>query len=142
MIRFLKTFFSSKPCDYYQLLGNEEGINSLVQSFYEYMETDPKAIDCLNVHELIDGKIPYPVKEKLFQFISGWLGGPNIFVQNHGPPRMRARHSHIKIGTIEKEQWIICMTNALKNHRPKIPNKHQKILLNSFTALAMRIQNQ
>ena len=126
----------------YLEIGEEQGVYRLVKKFYEVMETDPKAIDCLNVHELHDGRIPDEVKKKLFMFLCGWFGGPNLFVETYGPPRMRARHMHVSIGKKEKEQWIYCIDKAIKSHSPRLNKRHKKLMLNSFTALAMRIQNQ
>lgn len=133
-------FPPKKPANFYQMLGAEAGIKELVHYFYHYMETDPKAIDCLNVHATIEGKVPDPVKTKLFEFLSGWLGGPNLFVEKYGHPRMRARHLHVKIGEKERDQWLYCMNMALKHHT-KIKNKSKIELANSFAALALRIQN-
>ena len=126
----------------YQILGEEEGIYELVKSFYTIMESDPKAVDCLNVHELENGIIPDEVKKKLFMFLCGWLGGPNLFVEAYGHPRMRARHLHVKISSKEKGQWIYCMYKALDHHNKLIKKSDKKITKNSFMALAMRIQNQ
>lgn len=143
MLERFREFFRrrQKPVNFYQVLGEETGIRDLVHHFYHYMETDPKAIDCLNAHETIEGKIPHSVKEKLFEFLSGWLGGPNLFVEKYGHPRMRARHMHVQIGEAERDQWLYCMNMALKHHT-KIKNKYKVELANSFAALAYRIQNQ
>ncbi len=142
MLQNLIAKLKPKQLPMYQVLGEEKGTYELVKNFYQIMETDPKARECLLVHELKDGVIPDEVKKKLFMFLCGWLGGPNIFVESYGPPRMRARHLHVKIGPNEKEQWLYCMNKAIKMHSFKISRSNKKLLLNSFTALAMRIQNQ
>lgn len=126
----------------YIVIGEENGTYELVKTFYEIMESDPKAIECLNSHELVDGKIEDEVKKKLFMFLCGWFGGPNLFVQKYGAPRMRGRHLQVKIGEKEKEQWLYCMAMAIDKHSSKIKSSNKKIMNNSFTALAMRIQNQ
>jgi hemoglobin len=126
----------------YNVLGEENGTYELVKTFYEIMESDPKAVDCLNSHELINGKIEDEVKKKLFMFLCGWFGGPNLFVQTYGAPRMRGRHLQVKIGEKEKDQWLYCMTRAIDQHSSKIKRSNKKIMNNSFTALAMKIQNQ
>lgn len=138
----IKTFYlnlrnKSKKSPY-ELVGGESGVKRLVESFYHEMQTKPEAKNCLRVHQ---NGITQDVKEKLFDFLSGWFGGPNLFMQKHGHPRMRARHFPFKITAIERDEWLWCMKNALKNHSPRIKSKHQKLMLNSFTALAHRIQN-
>ncbi|MBC76545.1 MAG: hemoglobin-like oxygen-binding protein [Halobacteriovoraceae bacterium] len=139
-MKILQKFFTPRPFVPYQIF-KEEGLRELVENFYKVMETDPKAKECLEVHELVNGKVEEHVKEKLFDFLSGWMGGPQLFMQKHGAPRMRARHMHVKISEKEKEQWLYCMEKALSMSSAKIKRKHKKIMLNSFTALAMRIQN-
>ena len=121
------------------MLGEEQGIKKLVNDFYTQMENDPKARECLLVHELDEGRVTQEAKDKLFYFLSGWLGGPNLFVQKFGHPMMRKRHLHVKITEVEKKQWLYCMQHALDKTKLKKSQKQQ--MLNSFTALAMRIQN-
>ncbi len=145
MIGQIKNFFSKPDSDktYYQLIGEEMGTYELVKTFYEKMETDPKAQDCLNVHALTpDKKIPDEVKKKLFMFLCGWMGGPNLFVETFGPPKMRARHLGFPIGIKEAEQWLLCMNFALNNHSAKLHKTVKTQMNNSFKALASRIVNQ
>jgi hemoglobin len=54
-------------------------------------------------------------REKLFLFLSGWLGGPDLYVQKYGHPRLRARHLPFSIGIEERDQWIYCMRQALSD---------------------------
>lgn len=140
-MKFLKNLFSKSPKSFYDQIGQETGIKELVQNFYEVMLTDPKAKRCLLVHKLEEGSIPVEVKDKLFMFLSGWLGGPNLFVENHGHPRMRMRHMHVKIGQTEAEQWLYCMQNALDKHSVKMSKKFKNQFMNSCKGLAIRIIN-
>lgn len=143
MIDFIKKLFKPKtPKIFYKVLGEEEGVYQLVKNFYDIMESHPNAKECLETHELIDNKIPDEVKKKLFMFLCGWLGGPNLFVKTYGAPRMRARHMHISISQKERDQWLFCMKEALKIHPFKLSRSEKKTLNNSFMALALRIQNK
>ncbi|MCT4641458.1 MAG: globin [Bacteriovoracaceae bacterium] len=144
MIKFLKklNLFNKKNKSFYNLLGGENGISELVENFYSKMESDPKAKKCLDTHPLENGKVPQLVKQKLLMFLSGWLGGPNLFVENIGAPRMRMRHMHITITAQEAEQWLYCMEYALNHHKTIKLKKHTKErVLNSCMALTMRIIN-
>ncbi len=47
--------------------------------------------------------------------INGWFGGPPLFVDRYGHPRLRARHNHISIGTLERDQWLKCMQTSLNS---------------------------
>jgi hemoglobin len=52
-------------------------------------------------------------EEKLFMFLSGWLGGPQLYIEKFGHPRLRGRHMPFAIGTAERDQWMLCMRQAL-----------------------------
>lgn len=140
MKKLLERIFKPKPFNPYDTF-QESGLKELVANFYQVMETDPAAIDCLNAHKLIDQKVPMEVQEKLFDFLSGWTGGPNLFIKKHGPPRMRARHMPFKIGEKERDQWLYCMKKSLELSSVKLSKKQKQVMLNSFAALAYRIQN-
>lgn len=142
MIKSLKKLFQKEPKFLYEVIGEEDGVYNLVKNFYSIMETDKKAYDCLVVHELIDGKVPDEVKKKFFMFLCGWFGGPNLFVEAFGHPRMRARHMHVPIGKKEKDQWLYCMEKALDIHPVKIKKNDRYRFDGSFKALASRIQNK
>lgn len=136
-----KIFPPKKPRFLYDVIGQENGVYELVKNFYHIMETDPKAIDCLNTHQLQDGVVADEVKKKLFMFFCGWFGGPNLYIEKYGHPRMRARHMHVKISEKEKDQWLYCINKALDKHSIKI-NKNDRLRFEgSFKALASRIQN-
>jgi hemoglobin len=53
-------------------------------------------------------------REKLFMFLSGWLGGPQLYVEKHGHPMLRARHLPFSIGTAERDGWMACMKQAME----------------------------
>lgn len=94
----------------YQKLGGEEILRELVTSFYHHMDTLFEAKECRDLHpKSLKGS-----EEKLFMFLSGWLGGPSLYIEKYGHPRMRMRHMPFKIGEREKDQWLLCMHNALK----------------------------
>ncbi len=93
----------------YELMGGERAILSLVDRFYFYMDILPEAKDVRNMHaQNLTG-----AKTKLFKFLSGWLGGPDLFVEEFGHPRLRQRHFPFAIGEPEAEQWLLCMEKAL-----------------------------
>lgn len=93
----------------YQLMGGESAIRSLVDRFYFYMDILPEAqgIRAMHAESLASAK------DKLFKFLSGWLGGPNLFIEEFGHPMLRARHFPFKIGESERDQWMLCMNKAL-----------------------------
>ncbi len=90
-------------------MGGERAILSLVDRFYFFMDTLPEAEDVRNLH----GKSLATAKDKLFKFLSGWLGGPNLFIEEFGHPMLRQRHFPFAIGQKERDQWMLCMDKAL-----------------------------
>ena len=93
----------------YARLGGESGIRNLVNRFYDLMDTLPEAQPIRAMHPAdLDSS-----REKLFMFLSGFFGGPALFVQAYGHPMLRARHLPFQIGTAERDQWLLCMNRAL-----------------------------
>jgi hemoglobin len=93
----------------YELLGGEEGLRSLVTRFYDIMDSSPEAARIRSFH----ARSLKQSREKLFMFLSGWSGGPPLYVQRFGHPRLRMRHFSFAIGTAERDQWLWCMNKAL-----------------------------
>jgi hemoglobin len=91
------------------MLGGEQGLRSLVDRFYDAMDSSPEAARIRSFHpESLNGS-----REKFFMFLSGWSGGPQLYMGRFGHPRLRMRHMPFQIGAIERDQWIWCMNKAL-----------------------------
>ena len=93
----------------YDLIGGEAGLRSLVERFYDLMDSSPEAARIRAIHP----KSLKQSREKLFLFLSGWSGGPQYYVERFGHPRLRMRHMPFSIGTVERDQWLWCMNKAL-----------------------------
>lgn len=94
----------------FETLGGEQGLRQLVDAFYDRMDSaaDYNLLRSLHPPHL-DGS-----RDKLFWFLCGWSGGPQHFQQRFGHPRLRARHLPFAIGTVERDQWLACMADALR----------------------------
>ena len=93
----------------YEPIGGIEGVTALVDSFYSYMDSEAKFEGIRTMHPS-DLK---ETREKLTEFLSGWLGGPDLYIRKHGHPRLRMRHAPFKIGIHERDQWLGCMAMAM-----------------------------
>ena len=93
----------------YDVIGGEQAILNLVERFYFYMDTLAEAQGIRAIHQPNLAS----AKSKLFKFLSGWLGGPNLFIEEFGHPMLRARHLPFVIGESERDQWMLCMNSAL-----------------------------
>lgn len=94
---------------HYQRIGGADQVRALVERFYQLMDELPEVQTLRQMH-LADLQ---EVKEKLFMFLSGWMGGPQLFIEKFGHPRLRQRHLPFAIGEAERDQWMLCMTQAL-----------------------------
>ena len=94
----------------YELIGGETGVRELVDRFYDLMDRDESLKPLREMH----AKSLKGSREKLFLFLSGWLGGPDLYVQRYGHPRLRARHMPFSIGIAERDQWMSCMYCAMQ----------------------------
>jgi hemoglobin len=77
--------------------------------FYQLMDTLPEAYGIRKLHQPDLGS----AEEKLFMFLCGWLGGPQLYVEKYGHPRLRARHLPFAIASEEAGQWMLCMRTAM-----------------------------
>jgi hemoglobin len=93
----------------YDLIGGETGLRALVERFYDLMDSSPEAKDIRALHA---GSLKQS-REKLFMFLSGWSGGPSLYIEKYGHPRLRQRHMPFSIGELERDQWLWCMNKAL-----------------------------
>jgi hemoglobin len=93
----------------YERIGGEPGLRRLVERFYALMDTLPEAWEIRRLHpQDLSGS-----RDKLFKFLSGWLGGPPLYWEEYGHPRLRARHLPFPIAERERDQWLLCMNQAL-----------------------------
>ena len=93
----------------YERIDGETKLRPLDQSFYRYMDEIPETqtIRWMHADNL------QSAEDKLFMFLSGWMGGPSLFIEKFGHPRLRQRHITFKIGESERDQWMLCMRHAL-----------------------------
>lgn len=93
----------------YDRIGGEAGVRRLTGRFYALMDSVPEAAACRAIHPpSLEGS-----EQKLFEYLTGWLGGPQLFVERRGPPMLRRRHMIAEIGPEEADGWLICFRWAL-----------------------------
>lgn len=94
---------------FFQALGGADAIRNLVEKFYDVMDSDPKAAGIRAMHQADLTE----AREKLFMFLTGWTGGPQLYIERYGHPMLRARHLPFSIGEGERDQWMYCMVRAM-----------------------------
>ena len=93
----------------YARLGGDAAVRALVDRFYDLMDLEPGYARLRGVH----GNELSAARDKLYWFLSGWLGGPNHYIERFGHPRLRQRHLPFAIGSVERDQWLQCMNQAM-----------------------------
>jgi len=94
----------------FDLIGGEQKVQALVDRFYDLMDLEPKYTDLRSAHGTELGR----ARQNLFWFLCGWLGGPPHYESRFGHPRLRARHLPFAIGIKERDQWLACMDQAMR----------------------------
>jgi len=121
---------------HYQRIGGEEKVRQLVDRFYDHMDELPEVWGIRKLHaESLDNS-----REKLFDFLSGWMGGPQLYKQKHGEPFLRRRHLPFPIGDAERDQWMHCMKLALDEVVED--EKLRAELYQAFVKVADHMRNQ
>jgi hemoglobin len=93
----------------YELIGGEATVRRLADRFYEIMDTDPAAARIRAMH----GKDLTQIRQLLFEFLSGWLGGPPLYFQRSEHRCIMSAHRPFAIGEAERDEWMMCMRRAM-----------------------------
>lgn len=120
----------------YEIIGGEARVQALTTRFYDLMDLEPKYRELRALHH---GDLD-AIRGKLFDFLSGWLGGPQLFIEKYGHPRLRARHMPFKVGVVERDQWVACMAQAMREIGVE-ETLFQKLIV-SFYGTAEWMRNQ
>lgn len=120
----------------YEALGGAEKLRALVDRFYELMDTQPEYYAIRKLHpQDLSGSA-----EKLYLFLSGWLGGPPLYLQKFGQPFLRARHLPFAIGMAERDLWLACMRQALQDMQ--VEEGLSRALADAFYKTADHMRNR
>jgi len=120
----------------YQLLGGEGVVRWLCDRFYDIMEQEPSVAPLRTMHPAdLAGS-----RQKLFMFLSGWLGGPTLYIEAFGHPRLRMRHQSFAVDEAARDQWMFCMRQAVSELIVEDALKEQ--LLRAFYSTADFMRNQ
>jgi hemoglobin len=93
----------------FEWIGGEPRVKALVERFYDLMDLEPGYAQLRASH----GTELERARQNLFWYLCGWLGGPQYYTDRFGHPRLRMRHLPFRIGTVERDQWLACMNQAM-----------------------------
>jgi len=121
---------------HYERIGGADKVRALVHRFYQIMDEIPESYGIRKMHaEDLQNS-----EDKLFKFLSGWMGGPQLFVQEYGHPMLRRRHLPFAISESERDQWLLCMNKALQETVAE--EALRKELMTAFAGVADHMRNQ
>lgn len=120
----------------YTLVGGDQKLRELVDRFYDLMDLEPDFSALRAMHPpALEGS-----RDKLYYFLSGWTGGPDLYTPRYGPAFLRARHLPFAIDTNARDQWLTCMVLAMQDLQ--ISEDKQDILLEAFFKTADWMRNK
>ena len=100
---------SEETITLYEAIGGDRTVRALTARFYELMDTLPEAANCRAVHPpSLEGS-----QEKFYEYLTGYLGGPQLYIEKRGHPRLRSRHFVAAIGPRERDEWLLCFRRAM-----------------------------
>lgn len=114
------------------MIGGEAGVEQLVKTFYDIVESDPAGAPLMAMHNRGHGLAH--ARDAQFEFLSGFLGGPQLYLERHRHSNVRLMHAHLEIGTIERDSWLICMDRALTE--VKADAETHRLLMGHFRRVA------
>ena len=120
----------------YEWIGGDTRVKALVERFYDLMDLEPAYAALRAVH----GSDLSNARQRLYWFLTGWLGGPQLYTEQFGHPRLRARHMPFAIGIRERDQWLACMDQAMGE--TGVPEDLRQRLKDSFFQTADWMRNQ
>jgi len=120
----------------FKIAGGAEGCMKLANDFYDIMETLPEARKVLFMHpsDLTESR------EKLGRFLAGYMNGPELYEEKYGPIRLAPAHSHLRIGSAERDAWLLCMKKALE--KQDWPREFKDFLLMRLKVPAENCRNR
>jgi len=127
---------AAKTVTPYELIGGEAVVRRLADRFYELMDTDPSAarIRAMHAEDLA------PIRQLLFEFLSGWLGGPPLYFQREEHRCIMSAHHPYAIGEAERDEWMMCMRRAMADC--ELPAQILPLLDQAFLRMANAMRSR
>ena len=121
----------------YDRIGGEAGVRMLVKTFYDLVETEPEGAPLRVMHN--EGNGLAHAREAQFMFLSGFLGGPQLYVEQYRHSNVKQMHAHLAVGAVEAQSWLSCMEKALARTTDA---ETAGVLMKTFTRVAGALINR
>ena len=118
----------------YDEMGGEERVRALAEAFYDVIDEESPVLRAMLPRDTTGSR------QKLFEFLSGWMGGPPLYWERRGHPRLRMRHAPFEIGADEAREWGRCMETAVD--RLGVAGALRSFLVAELSRAALQLQNR
>jgi hemoglobin len=126
---------SEQQVTVYDRVGGMAFFERLVDRFYEGVADDPVLLPLYpEAHDLA------PARRRLTLFLAQYWGGPSLYSDERGHPRLRMRHAPFSIGGEERDRWLVHMRAAVASLEP--PADIERALLDYFDMAAESMRNR
>ena len=115
----------------YELIG-EERLANLIDRFYDRVFASEKIGPLFKTDKDL-------IRLKQKMFLTQFLGGPQLYTEQFGHPRMRMRHMPHKINHEAKEEWLKCMKASIDES--DLDDQLKEALYNCFPQIAQHMVN-
>ena len=120
----------------YSRLGGDLVLREFVTHLYNFMDSLEEVEHVRNMHS---GDLSFAA-DRLYMFLSGMLGGPPLYMESFGQPRLRRKHMKFEIGDEERNQWMLCA--RLAADRLELSRSLKDELLAELAAMADHLRNK
>jgi len=122
---------------FYERIGGRAGVRLLANRFYDIMQTERYSQSILAMHP----KDLTRSRKQLERYLCELMGGPKLFGEAYMSPEwIKQRHKHLEIGFAERDQWVMCMSQAVQELEIDKGIKHELNTL--FYQVAGYIRNR
>ncbi|HVJ32828.1 MAG TPA: group II truncated hemoglobin [Terriglobia bacterium] len=122
----------------YEQMGGEAEVRRLVETFYDIVEHEPEGAPLHLLHLRGHGVAHSRIEQ--FNFLSGFLGGPRLYVERYGHSDVRQMHAHVAIDRMARDAWLRCMEMAID--RIGLSAELKTALMRHFTRVADMLINR
>lgn len=122
----------------YDAVGGQQGLTILSNTFYDFVESTPEGRPVAKLH--LRGHGIGHARIELVNFLSGFLGGPNLFAEKWGHSNVRHIHDHVNINQQASDSWMACMEMAM--NKLNYDDELKKRLRENFLVIATLLINE
>lgn len=115
-------------------MGADDGVRALAWAFYDEVEATSPTLRALLPRDTSVSR------QKLYEFLSGWSGGPPLYWERRGHPALRMRHAPFPIDDHAVSEWLRCMEAALDQRG--VAGELRTFLSAEFERMAVHLRNQ